>query len=315
MKGSLAWIVSGLLAAVAAGAEDPAATLARGKLESDLGRHEVAAEAFGSVAQDPQATVPQRCEALARLGVARRDKGDASGSAGAFEEAWRTCRNDPEALRFLLQAVGGALPGEERWAEVWKQVTLDVDGRVPGRPQVRVTWPGVPFGLCPCSGTPVDLDLQDGDLQDIFRLFADVSGLNVVVQPGSQGRVTYRARQVPWDEALERMLAPNGLVARLEGNVLWIGHPREAGEKRSFTGAPIDFEYQGKELVQALRETAAHGGATVEVASGIGGRVTFKLVQVPWDQAFDLLTRVNGLTWNRKGDVLHVGLPRRTTSR
>jgi type IV pilus assembly protein PilQ len=111
------------------------------------------------------------------------------------------------------------------------------------------------------------------------------------------------------------MLAPNGLVARLEGNVLWIGHPGEAGEKRSFTGRPIDFEYQGKELVEALRETAAHGGAMVAVTEGIGGHVTFKLVQVPWDQAFDLLTRVNGLTWSRKGDVIHVELPRRATSR
>ncbi len=26
------------------------------------------------------------------------------------------------------------------------------------------------------------------------------------------GKVTYRARQVPWDEALERLLAPNGFV-------------------------------------------------------------------------------------------------------
>ena len=220
MKGFLAWVVTALLAAVAGSAEEPAAALARGKLESDLGHHAVAAEAFASVAHASQATVPQRWEALVRLGVARRDAGDARGSADAFDEAWRTYGKDPEALRFLLQAVGGALPGRERWDEVWRQVTLDVDRRVPERPKVRVTWPGVPFGLCPCSGTPVDLDFQDGDLQDVFRLFADISGLNVVVQPGTQGRVTYRASQEPWDEVLEQMLAPNGLVARLDGNVL-----------------------------------------------------------------------------------------------
>lgn len=314
MRGFLPWVVTAMLAA-GASAEEPAAALARGKLESDLGHHAVAEEAFASVAHASQATVAQRWEALVRLGVARRDAGDARGSADAFEEAWRTYGKDPEALRFLVLAVGGALPGRERWDEIWGQVTLAVDRRVPERPKLRVTWPGVPFGLCPCSGTPVDLDFTDFDLQDVFRLFADISGLNVVVQPGTQGRVTYRASHEPWDEVLERLLAPNGLVARLDGNVLWIGPARDAGEKQSFTGAPIDFEYQGKALVEALRETAANGGATVAMAEGIAGHVTFKLVQVPWDQAFDLLTRVNGLTWSRKGDVLRVEHPRRDSSR
>jgi hypothetical protein len=315
MKRRMAWVVLAGLVAVTASAEEPAQALARGKLETDLGHHAVAAEAFVSVARAPQATVPQRWEALVRLGVARREAGDARGSADAFEEAWRTYGTDPEALRFLLQAVGSALPGRDRWEEVWRQVILEVDRRVPGRPEVRVTWPGVPFGLCPCSGTKVDLHMEDFDLQDLFRLVADVSGLNVVVQPGTRGVVTYRVSRMPWDEVLERGLAPNGLVARLDGNVLWIGRPGEAGERRSFTGAPISFEFVGKELVEALREIAAHGNASVEVPDGVRGRVTLKLVEVPWDQAFDLLTSVNGLTWTRSGDVIHVEVRRRGSSR
>ena len=43
------------------------------------------------------------------------------------------------------------------------------------------------------------------------------------------------------------------------------------------------------------------------MAEGVGGHVTFKLNEVPWDQAFDLLTRVNGLTWSRAGGVIRVG--------
>jgi len=267
------------------------------------------------VAQAPEATAPQRWEALVRLGVARRDGGDVKGSADAFEEAWRTHGKDPEALRFLLHAVGSALPGRERWEEVWRQVVLDVDRRVPARPVVRVTWPGVPFGLCPCSGSPVDLDFQDGDLQDVFRLFADISGLNVVVHPGTRGVVTYRASKEPWDEVLERLLAPNGLVARLDGNVVEIGPPRKFGEKRSFTGAAISFDYQDKDLIEALRAVAAHAHASVWVPEGVMGRVFFKLDEVPWDQAFDLLVRLNGLTWTRTGDVIRVEPPRRAPSR
>jgi hypothetical protein len=311
----MAWVVMACLAGLAAGAEEPAQALARGRLEADLGHHAVAAEAFASVARAPEATAPQRWEALVRLGVARRDVGDMKGSADAFEEAWRTYGKDPEALRFLLLAVGSALPGRERWEEVWRQVTLDVDRRVPARPVVRVRWPGVPFGLCPCSGTPVDLDFQDGDLQDVFRLFADISGLNVVVHPGTRGLVTYRASQEPWDEVLERLLAPNGLVARLDGNVVEIGPSRKLGEKRSFTGAAISFEYKDKDLVETLREVAAHAPASVEVPAGVMGKVTFRLDEVPWDQAFDLLVRLNGLAWTRTGDVIRVEPPPHPPSR
>jgi hypothetical protein len=315
MKRRMVWVVMAVLAAVAASADEPAQALARGKLEADLGHHAVAAEAFASVAGAPQATVPQRWEALVRLGVARRDAGDAKGSADVFEEAFRTYGKDPEALRFLLEAAGSALPGPERWDEVWRQVVFEVDRRAPDRPVVRVTWPGLPFGLCPCSGTPISLDIKDGDLQDVFRLFADTTRLNVVVHPGVNGGVTYHAKKVPWDEALERVLAPNGLVARLDGNVVEIGPPRKFGEKRSFTGAAISFDYKDKDLIETLREVAAHAHASVEVPEGVMGKVTFKLDEVPWDQAFDLLVRLNGLTWTRTGDVIRVEPPRRAPSR
>ncbi len=296
-------------------AEEPADALTRGKLESDLGHPAVAAEAFASVARSEQATAPQRWEALVRLGVARRDAGDATGSASAFEDAFRRYGKDPEALRFLLVALERAVPAQDRWEQMYRQVTLDVDRRVPERPVVRVFWPGDPVGLCPCSGTPVSLDFKDGNLQDVFRLFADVSGLNVVVQPGVHGSVDYRANGVPWDEVLERMLAPYGYVAQLEGNVLWIGRPGEPGPRRTFTGAPMSFEYAAKDLVEALREVAANGRASVEVAEGVGGHVTFKLTDVRWDQAFDLLVRVNGLTWSRTGDVIRVGFRERPKGR
>jgi hypothetical protein len=315
MKKQMAWVVVAVLAAAAASAEEPGEALARGKLEADLGHHGVAAEAFASVAAARQATVPQRWEALVRLAVARRDAGDAKGSADAFEEAFRTYGKDPEALRFLLEAAGSALPGPDRWEQVWSQVVVSVDRRVPERPVVRVAWPGLPFGLCPCSGAPVSLGVSDGDLQDVFRRFADTTGLNVVVHPGVQGKVTYRAHQVPWDEALEAMLAPNGFVARLDGNLLEIGRPAEFGQRRTFSGAPISFDYQSKDLVETLREVAAHGGATVEVPDGVMGRVTLKLDAIPWDQAFDVLVRVNGLTWTQAGDVIHVEPRRRGLSR
>jgi type IV pilus assembly protein PilQ len=72
------------------------------------------------------------------------------------------------------------------------------------------------------TGHPISLDFKDGDLQDIFRLFADISGMNVVVNPGVSGKVTLKLNEVPWDQALDLILKANGLGYTLEGNVIRI---------------------------------------------------------------------------------------------
>ncbi len=72
------------------------------------------------------------------------------------------------------------------------------------------------------TGAPISLDFKDGDLQDIFRLFADISGLNVVVNPGVGGKVTLKLTEVPWDQALDLILKTNSLGYTLEDNVIRI---------------------------------------------------------------------------------------------
>jgi type IV pilus assembly protein PilQ len=72
------------------------------------------------------------------------------------------------------------------------------------------------------TGHPISMDFKDGDLQDIFRLFADISGLNVVVNPGVSGKVTLKLTEVPWDQALDLILKTNGLGYTLEDNVIRI---------------------------------------------------------------------------------------------
>jgi len=311
MKTFVATIVTAFLVASASAAEDPAQAIARGKLEMDLGHYAVAAEAFAAAAQTPGATPSQSWEALGRLGVARREAGDPAGSVAAFEEAYRDFGSDPEVLRFLILAVGGALPGKDRWEAVWQQVTLEADRRDPDHPSMAVRWPGVPSGLCPCTGTAISLDIKDGDLQDVFRLFADVSRMNLVVQPGTQGRVTYGASQRPWDEALEQLLSANGYAARIQGNVIRVGRPGELGERRSFSGRPISIDFTNKDLVEALQEVAASGHTSLEVRPGVAGRIWLKLDEVPWDQTFDLVAWANGLSWNRTGDVIHLTVRQR----
>jgi type IV pilus secretin PilQ/predicted competence protein len=110
---------------------------------------------------------------------------------------------------------------------------------------------GTACGVTGNLGTPISLDFKDGDLQDIFRLFSDISGLNVVVNPGVTGKVTLKLNEVPWGRALELILKTNGLGCVLEENVIRIARisdlqreesdRRKLQEEKALAGELVDF--------------------------------------------------------------------------
>ncbi len=77
------------------------------------------------------------------------------------------------------------------------------------------------------AGEPISLDLKDADLKDVLRTFAELEKINIAIDPEVRGSVTVRLENVPWDQALEVILATNGLGYILEGNVLRVGTPEK----------------------------------------------------------------------------------------
>jgi type IV pilus assembly protein PilQ len=76
-------------------------------------------------------------------------------------------------------------------------------------------------------GAPINLDMQDADLVHIFRLIADVSGCNVVVNPKVSGKFTMRLIDVPWDQALDMILKNYDLDKRIVGNIIRIAKRKD----------------------------------------------------------------------------------------
>ena len=77
----------------------------------------------------------------------------------------------------------------------------------------------------------MSISLKDGDIKDVLRSFAQISGLNIVVQPGVTGTVTVELTDVPWDQALEEILKINGLGYALEGNIMRVAPISGAGRR------------------------------------------------------------------------------------
>jgi type IV pilus assembly protein PilQ len=72
------------------------------------------------------------------------------------------------------------------------------------------------------TGRKISLDLQDADLVNVMRLFAEVANLNIILAPDVRGKVTVRMVNIPWDQAMDIILKMNGLGFILEDNVLRI---------------------------------------------------------------------------------------------
>jgi type IV pilus assembly protein PilQ len=72
------------------------------------------------------------------------------------------------------------------------------------------------------TGRKISLDFRDADIRNIFRLIAEVSGLNIVIGGDLKGRVTIRLVEVPWDQALEVVLQSQSLGMVRAGNVIRI---------------------------------------------------------------------------------------------
>jgi len=70
------------------------------------------------------------------------------------------------------------------------------------------------------TGERLTLNFQDIDARAVLQLLADVSGRNIVVADTVQGNVTLRLQSVPWDQALDIVLATKGLDMRENGNVI-----------------------------------------------------------------------------------------------
>jgi type IV pilus assembly protein PilQ len=78
-----------------------------------------------------------------------------------------------------------------------------------------------------------------------------------------------------------------------------------AGQIR-FVGRRISLDFQQADITNILRLIAEVSGFNIVVGEGVKSKVTMKLVSVPWDQALDMLLKMNGLVMIRQGSIVWV---------
>jgi len=72
------------------------------------------------------------------------------------------------------------------------------------------------------AGERMSFDFVDTDIRNILTLIAEVAGINIVWGSDVEGKISMRLDNIPWDQALEMILRPNGLTYQIEDDVLWV---------------------------------------------------------------------------------------------
>ena len=101
------------------------------------------------------------------------------------------------------------------------------------------------------TGERLTLNFQDIDARAVLQLLADISGRNIVVSDTVAGNVTLRLRNVPWDQAMDIMLATKGLDMRENGNVIIVAPANEIAAREK---ADLEARQEIKELEPLFSE-------------------------------------------------------------
>jgi len=167
-------------------------------------------------------------------------------------------------------------------------------------------------GVSALTEEPITLKLDQAVLEDMLKNLASVAELNLLVDSrvtiGSlNARVSCDYHATPLATVLDDLVGQAGLAWTLDGNVLWIHSPGQAPLTREgIAGRPITLNLRGADLRQVLATMEEITGIHFEVDPDVQGTVTVSFVDLPWDQALDLILKANGCAWTSENGGIRV---------
>jgi len=128
---------------------------------------------------------------------------------------------------------------------------VPAQAQAPAPPPVTPAPTPAPAAAPPAGPTPlapqarISMDFKEADVNNLLRIIAEVSGLNVVAGEDVRGRVTIRLINVEWEQALDLILKSNNLAYERDGNVI-----------RVASAAALQREREAKARARAEEERA-----------------------------------------------------------
>ncbi len=188
-------------------------------------------------------------------------------------------------------AVGHALLSKVRFGYHADKVRLVLDLAQPAEHSVTSIDGRLVLTLEPKSVTPVnDPKVAEGDAAPL----ADQAAARSMVVSHKMPHALFRVQPIQLTaESVQKE------DRKPESNEVVNGPSR-------FVGRRISLDFQQADISNVLRLIAEVSGFNIVVGEGVKNKVTMKLANVPWDQALDMLLKMNALGMIRQGNIVWV---------
>lgn len=144
-------------------------------------------------------------------------------------------------------------------------------------------------GKASYKGEKLSLNFQNVEVRSLLQVIAEFTGMNIITSDSVNGTLTLRLKDVPWDQALDLILAQKNLEKRQVGNVVRIA-PREElvaierqaaeSQKQRVNAEPIitetfQIKYRAaEEIREALKDLAGFYSESVNTSQGSNSNST-----------------------------------------
>jgi type IV pilus assembly protein PilQ len=114
------------------------------------------------------------------------------------------------------------------------------------------------------------------------------------------------AGERPVASSLTGMLAEDADKEPFEADTEEEGEEPAALEEGKYTGKKISLDFQDADIVPIFRLLADISGYNIVVSPEVKGKLTMKLINVPWDQALDLILKTFSLGKSVEGNIIRI---------
>jgi type IV pilus assembly protein PilQ len=115
---------------------------------------------------------------------------------------------------------------------------------------------------------------------------------------------TEKAAVVPRPSLTEKRLDPGGPTQAFKGVEALRSTELVSGSK--YSGRRISLDLQDADLVNVMRLFGEVANLNIILAPDVRGKVTVRMINIPWDQAMDIILKMNGLGYILEDNILRI---------
>jgi type IV pilus assembly protein PilQ len=160
---------------------------------------------------------------------------------------------------------------------------------------------GVAVAVAFAPGSPYTVEKRDGSVVVAFPKGAAAGKADLVAR-AAPGSVPPAAKSDGGPEPVDAKSEP----AALEGSQSWGFLTGSSDVGRKYHGQRISMDFKDADLTNVFRIIAEVSNLNIITADDVKGKVSLRLVNVPWDQALDIVLRSKSLGATQEGNVLRI---------